>query len=152
MNNPTVYIDPFGLKVTIVIGNRTCSPTGRSIAGTISVESDQTPGAFSGYTLENIYAGYAGNKPPIPPGTYAAFVRPDHTPHRIELENVPGYQNIQIHNGSYPRDFKGCFGAGTSHSTDFLSGTVNAINQINSIIEDDGSGKIKVIVSPVNCR
>ena len=119
------------------------------MSGTISATSDQTSSAFSGYTMENAYAGEAGDMPPIPAGTYDAFVRTDHTPNRIELENVPGYQHIQIHNGSYPRNFKGCFGAGTSYSTDFLGNTVDAINQIISIIQADGSGDITVIVGPV---
>jgi len=148
-NNPTDLIDPLGLKVTIAIGDRTYSSTGNSVAGTITVTSDQTTDTFSGYPMENAHAGDEGNKPPIPAGTYDAFVRTDHRPNRIELENVPGYHNIQIHNGSYPRNFKGCIGAGTSHSTDFLGGTVNAINQINSIIKADGTGDITVIVGPI---
>ena len=148
-NNPINLIDPLGLTVTIVIGNRTYSPSGNSVSGTISVTSDQTSSTFSGYTMENANAGDAGDKPPIPAGTYDAFVRTDHTPNRIELKNVPGYHNIQIHNGNYPRNFKGCFGVGTSHSTDFLGNTVYAINQIDSIIQADGSGDIRVIVGPV---
>ena len=57
---------------------------------------------------------------------YDAFVRTDHDPNRVELENVPGYQNIQIHAGNYPKNFKGCFGAGTSHSTDYIGNSRNA--------------------------
>ncbi len=148
-DDPVNLIDPLGLMVTIVISNRAYSSTGNSVAGTISVTSDQTSDSFSGYTMENANAGDQGDKPPIPAGTYDAFVRTDHTPNRVELENVPGYSNIQIHNGSYPRNFEGCVGAGTSHSTDFLGGTVNAINQIDSIIHADGSGNITVIVGPV---
>ena len=148
-DNPISLIDPLGLQVTIVISNRTYSSTGNSVSGTITVTSDQTSSSFSGYTMENAKAGDAGDKPPIPAGDYNAFMRTDHTPNRIELEKVPNYQHIQIHNGNYPRNFKGCFGAGTSHSTDFLGGTVNAIKQIDSIIQADGSGKIKVIVGPI---
>ncbi|HUW29649.1 MAG TPA: DUF5675 family protein [Sulfuriferula sp.] len=149
LGNPIRYIDPQGLDVTIMIGNRTYSPTGNSVAGTINVTSDQSSSSFSGYTMENSHAGDGGNKGPIPAGTYDASVRTDHTPNRVELQNVPGYQNIQIHNGSYPRNFKGCFGAGTSHSTDFLGGTVNGMNQINNIINSDGTGNITVIVGPI---
>jgi RHS repeat-associated protein len=148
-NGPINLIDPLGLKVTIVIGDRAYSPSGDSIAGTIIVTSDEVPNTFSGFTMENANAGDNGNKPAIPAGTYSAFVRTDHTPNRIELRNVPGYQNIQIHNGSYPRNFKGCFGAGTSHHNDFLGGTINAINQINNIIKADGTGNITVVVGPV---
>jgi len=146
--NPLGYADPSGLDVTIVIGTRTYSPTGNSVGGTISVTSDQVQAAFSGYTMENAHAGDNGNKGPIPAGTYDAKVRTDHMPNRVELQNVPGYKNIQIHNGSYPRNFKGCFGAGTSHSTDFLGGTKNAMDQINNIIQLDGTGNITVIVGP----
>jgi hypothetical protein len=99
--------------------------------------------------MENAHAGDSGNKGPIPAGTYEASVRTDHTPNRVELQNVPGYQNIQIHNGSYPRNFKGCFGAGTSHSPDFLGGTVNGMNQVNDIIKSDGTGNITVNVGPI---
>lgn len=99
--------------------------------------------------MENANAGDNGDKPPIPEGTYKAFVRADHDPNRIELEDVPGYKNIQIHNGSYPQNFKGCIGVGTSGSTDFLTGTVYSLNQINEIINADGTGDITVIVGPV---
>lgn len=144
------YIDPLGLDVTIIVGNRSYSPTGNSVAGTITVTSDQTSSSFSGYTLENANAGDDGNKPPVPAGTYEGFVRTDRTPNRVELKSVPGYQNIQVHNGNYPKDFKGCFGAGTSHRTDFLGDTINAVNQINKIIDSDGTGRITIVVGPVH--
>jgi RHS repeat-associated protein len=147
--DPLNVRDPWGLAVTIVIGNRTYSPTGNSVQGTINVTSDQTPGTFSGYTMENSSAGDNASKAPVPAGTYNAFLRTDHNPNRIELIGVPGYQNIQIHNGSYPRNFKGCFGVGLSHSTDFLGQTVQSINQIDNIVRMDGSGKITVIVGPL---
>jgi RHS repeat-associated protein len=147
--NPITNIDPTGLDVTISIGNRTYSSTGNSVSGTITVTSDRVSTTFSGYTIENAHAGDDGSKPPIPAGTYDAFTRTDHDPNRVELMNVPGYQNIQIHNGSYPNNFKGCVGAGTVQSTDFLGGTVNSLNQINNIITLDGTGNIKVIVSPI---
>lgn len=147
--NPLKYIDPRGLDVTITISNRTYSPSGNSVSGTITVTSDQTSTTFSGYTMENAHAGDNGDKGPIPAGSYDANVRTDHTPNRVELQNVPGYQNIQIHNGSYPQNFKGCFGAGTSHGPDFLGGTVNGMTQINNIINSDGTGNITVNVGPI---
>lgn len=123
-----------------------------SVAGTIAVTSDQVPTTFYGYTMENAHAGDKGNKPPIPAGTYDATIRTDHTPNRVELQEVPGYKNIQIHNGSYPRNYKGCFGAGTTHKTDFLGGTVNAVNKINNIIGADGSGNITVLLDQYSNR
>jgi RHS repeat-associated protein len=147
---PLGYADPLGLHVTIVISDRTMSSTHRSVAGKINVTSDRVTDSFEGYTMENSHAGDDGNKPPVPQGTYDGMLRTDHTPTRIELQNVPGYHNIQIHNGSYPRNFKGCFGAGTTHSTDFLGGTVNAVNKIDQIIQRDGSGNITIVVGPVH--
>jgi hypothetical protein len=43
-------------------------------------------------------------------------------------------------------------GRATRHSRDYIGNSRNAINQINSIVEDDGSGKIKVTVGPVSCN
>jgi hypothetical protein len=133
----------------ITIGNRTYSSTGNSVAGTITVTSDRTSSGFSGYTMENAHAGDYGDKLPIPAGTHKAFVRPKPDVNRIELVKFPGYDSIQIHNGSYPRNFKGCFGAGTSRSTDFLGGTKNAMEQINDIVNSDETGNITVIVGPI---
>ena len=149
LNNPLKYIDPWGLDVTISIATRSYSTTGNSVAGTISVTSDKTATTFYGFTMENARAGDDGSKSPIPAGTYDAFTRTDHSPNRVELLNVPGYQNIQIHNGSYPYNFKGCVGAGTVQSTDFLGGTVKSMSQINNIIRLDGTDNVKVIVGPV---
>ena len=146
--NPISSVDPMGLAVTIEIGGRTNSSTGNSLAGRINVVSDITGEGFTGYTMENAHAGDNGDKAPISAGSYQATVRLDHTPNRVELQDVLGYKNIQIHNGSYPRNFKGCFGAGNQQSTDFLSGTVRSMEIINSIIQGDGSGSITVNVGP----
>ncbi|MFA6011948.1 MAG: RHS repeat-associated core domain-containing protein [Desulfobacteraceae bacterium] len=150
------FSDPANLllaEVTISIDNRKYSSTGKTLEGTIVVTSDVGPYYFSGYTMENAKAGDKRNKPPIEGGIYEAFVRTDHNPIRVQLKFVPeppliDYIAIQIHNGSYPANYKGCFGVGTGHSTDFLSGTVNSINIITNIIKYDGTGNIKVIVGP----
>jgi RHS repeat-associated protein len=147
-NNPLYWIDPSGLDVTITIQRQGYSPTGNSMQGTITVTSDQTTDTYSGYAMENAHAGDNGDKGPIPAGTYDAFIRTDHTPNRLELENVPGYQNIQIHNGNYPRDFKGCFGVGNAHKTDFLGDSQNALKSVLNIVNEDGSGNISVNVLP----
>ena len=148
MGDPLDYGDPSGLDVTITINNRTYSSTGNSIAGTISVASNVTSTSFNGYTMENGHPPNANL--PVPAGSYPASVRYDHDPNRVELQGVPYAQNVQIHNGSYPRNFIGCFGAGTSHGLDFLGGTKNAMNQINQIIQSDGTGNITVNVGPVH--
>jgi RHS repeat-associated protein len=148
--NPISWRDPSGLDVTITITRQGISSTGLSIPGTINAMSTVTPLLpIDASTIENAQAGDNSNKPPIPAGSYDAYIRTDHKPNRIELRNVPGYTNIQIHPGSYPRNFKGCFGAGSSSSLDFLGGTVATQNRILSLIAADGSGNITVNVSPI---
>lgn len=137
------WVDPSGLDVTITI-NRTGS-TQNSISGTINVTSTVTSTTFSGHTLEN------RNPPnpnlPVPPGTYPASMRTDHTVYRIELNGVPNASNIQIHNANYPSQLAGCFAVGTSALPDFVRNSVNAMNSINNIISADGTGNITVIVN-----
>lgn len=145
--NPIAYSDATGLDVFINISNRAYSPTGNSIGGTISAHSTYSPiRSFNGYTLENSHAGVNQNRRPAPGGSYEAFIRRDRTPNRVELRRVRGYLNIQIHPGNQPSDFEGCFGPGTTRSTDHIGGSVNALNDILSIIEADGSGRIRVNV------
>jgi hypothetical protein len=145
LNNPYRYVDPDGREVTIIIQRDKYTKT--SVTGTISVTSDITNSTFNGYTLENAHAGDNHDKSPIPPGTYDAFVRTDHTPNRVELEDVPGYENIQIHNGNKTRHVKGCFAVGTTRSDDRVNNSLDAVGQINQIIQKDGTGNINVNVT-----
>jgi hypothetical protein len=114
-----------------------------SISGTINVTSTVTGAQFSGYTLEN--AAPPNASLPVPPGTYSAFTRSDHSPNRIELVGVPNASNVQIHIGNTAGDLAGCFAAGTSRSTNFVGGSRDAMGAINSTIRGDG-GPISVIV------
>ena len=148
-SNPVGFSDPDGLDVTINITNRAYSPTGNSITGTINVASSLTPiSPYAGHTLENSHGGVDHDRRPSPGGSYDAFIRTNHTPHRIELKNVRGYLNIQIHPGNFPGDFEGCFGPGNTAASDYIGDSVNAQNKILSIIEADGSGHIRVNVAP----
>jgi RHS repeat-associated protein len=149
LDNSIGLSDPRGLDVTININRQGYSSTGNSVYGTISATSTVASiKAFNGFSMENAHAGECGCKSPVPAGSYSAHVREDHTPNRIELIGVPGYANIQIHNGNYPQNFIGCFGVGTSRGTDFLGGTIPALNKLLALIQADGSGNITVNVSP----
>jgi hypothetical protein len=148
--NPLKYIDPKGLDVTVNIQRDTY--TGSSVTGTVSVTSDVTSSTFNGYTLENSHAGDNHDKPPVPPGTYDAFVRADHTPNRVELLNIPGYFNVQIHPGNTAADVKGCFAPGTTRADNFVGGSKDAMRQINQIIQQDGTGNITVNVMGPNTQ
>jgi RHS repeat-associated protein len=145
LNNPLRYTDPDGREVTITIKRDTY--TSESVTATIEVKSDvKGVNSFSGFTLETTHAGDSGTKDPIPAGTYDASVRTDHTPNRVELQNVPGYDNVQIHVGNTKDDVKGCFAAGTTRTTDTVAESKSAMTSILAVISNDNSGIIKVTV------
>jgi RHS repeat-associated protein len=150
LNRPVSLGDPTGLDVTINISRQGISATGNTVSGTIEATSTVTPLLpIQGLTMENMHAGDCACKAPIPAGRYPAFIRTDHRPNRVELMGVTGYKNIQIHNGSYPRDFKGCFGVGNFSATDFLGGSKATLDAILNLIRADGSGRITVNVNGV---
>jgi len=66
----------------------------------------------------------------------------------VELRGVTGYKNIQIHNGSYPKDFKGCFGVGNTSALDFLGGSKATLqsllnlNQCGRLRPDNGEREL----------
>jgi len=145
-NNPLNWIDPLGRDVKIKIVRDTL--TKNSITGTITVTSNRIPDTFTGYTLENTRAGDNRDKDPIPTGTYSAYRRyryPELDP--IELENVPGFMNIQIHKGNRPGDVKGCFAVGTDRLKDWVSDSETALKKILKIVEKDITGRITVEIT-----
>lgn len=139
MNN--VFTNPTGLDATITIISDTY--TNNSITGTISVTRAVTNSTFSGYSLEQLTLDNANL--PVSPGTYPAFRRTDHTLNRIELRGVNGATNAQIQNGNDINDVERCFAAGKSRLVDFVGSSVDAMNEINAILNADG-GSITVIV------
>jgi hypothetical protein len=61
------------------------------------------------YVLEPREVPGAPGLTTIPAGTYAVTVRTDGPRGwRLELQNVPGWSNVQIHLGNYPKDTQGC--------------------------------------------
>jgi RHS repeat-associated protein len=144
--NPVSHIDPTGLDVSILI--KRDAYTSESVVGTISVTSTVAgAGSFNGFTLETASAGPNGDKLPIPPGNYEAFIRTDHSPNRVELQDVPGFRNVQIHNGNTADDVEGCFAVGTKRNPNKVLNSVAALNKILDIINKDGTGNITVQVS-----
>lgn len=91
LSNPLNYTDPLDLNVTITIDQDTY--TDDSVTGTINVSSDNKKcgcQSFSRNTSETASAGPEGDKDPILPDIYNAFVRKSHGGKRIELEDVDG--------------------------------------------------------------
>jgi hypothetical protein len=123
--------------------NRT-TYTSSSIVGTVSVSSTVTNESFTGYTLER--KDPSNLNLPVPAGPYSASVRDDHDPNRIQLNNVPGANGVQLHIGNTAGDVHGCFAVGSSTSPNFVGGSGNAMSTINDIIAADGSGIINVII------
>jgi hypothetical protein len=96
------------------------------------------------FFLEDIKAGDNRDKDPIPSGTYDGSLRTDHDPRRIELSNVTGYSNIQLHKGNTSLDVKGCFAVGKETETDKVKKSGDALNEILSIIDADATGNISI--------
>ena len=145
-NNPYRFTDPDGREVTVKVERDTYTKS--SISSTVTVSSDLVSDTFEGYALEDRNAGSLGNKDPIAAGTYDAFVRTDGSKgFRLELEDVDNFSYVQIHVGNSTDDLTGCFAAGESRSENFVSKSRSAMGQIQSIVEADGSGNIKVEVT-----
>ena len=69
----------------------------------------------------------------IPAGTYALTIRfsPKHGRLVPHLELVPGFDEIEIHIGNYPRDTQGCTLVGrTNPQPDFIGGSHAAFDDL----------------------
>lgn len=92
--------------------------TGLSTEGTLLVD-----GQFSGFTLEPPNRDI---KPcAIPPGTYDVTIRWSEKHKRLipHVENVPGFEDIEIHIGNWPKDTLGCLLIGQKEGPDFIEGS-----------------------------
>lgn len=79
-------------------------------------------GSIISYTLERPWQDNQQNISSIPAGTYPGILRYDHKDHwRIELQNVPGRTNVQIHTGNEPDQSKGCILVGTQLGPDLCT-------------------------------
>jgi len=61
----------------------------------------------------------------IPPGTYNVTIRfsPKHNRLLPHVENVPGFDDIEIHIGNWPKDTLGCLIVGQKKDHDFVGGS-----------------------------
>jgi Family of unknown function (DUF5675) len=100
-----------------------------SIIGTLDID-----GVFQCYTEEpHKPVGDNPQKPYcIPAGTYPVKVLM--SPHFgvpvPTLFNVPGFEDIEIHNGNYPRDTHGCTLVGQTQSADFVGNSLLAFGSL----------------------
>ncbi len=89
-------------------------------------------GVFQCYTEEP--PSPSGDNPQkpycIPVGTYQVkMLMSPHfgisTPHILD---VPGFEDIEIHNGNYPRDTHGCTLVGQTRGADFVGESISALD------------------------
>ncbi len=119
LNSPANLRDPTGHGGAIEININRTTITDQSTIGNLDVG-----GLPVGNTLELPPNNNASFTSSIPPGTYPASVAvsPDHGDLRINLSNVPGRWNIQIHTANTPNQILGCIAPG-------LSAGPNRVNQ-----------------------
>ena len=91
--------------------------TANSTVGEMSLN-----GAFFCYTLEPRADQSQGKPYCIPAGQYSVTLQMSArfqmiTPH---VMNVPGFSEIEIHPGNYPKDTEGCCLVGSTRETDFV--------------------------------
>jgi hypothetical protein len=92
-------------------------PTAGCTSGYLAVD-----GTIISYTLERPWVGNITNISSVPDGTYNGIIRYDKTDHwRIELTDVPGRSNVQIHVGNEPDQTKGCVLVGDKLGVDLCS-------------------------------
>jgi Family of unknown function (DUF5675) len=101
----------------------------RSIFSSFSTIGDLLiEGEHECHTLEPVWLDSDGIKPrAIPEGTYKLSNRfsPKHNRAVPHVENVPGFEEIEIHIGNFPHDTEGCLLVGqiTGPHPDFIGGS-----------------------------
>ena len=77
------------------------------------------------YTMEPRKDQSRGKPYCIPQGAYTVILQPSprfhmSTPHLLD---VPGFSNIEIHPGNFPKDTEGCILVGSEHQEDMITGS-----------------------------
>ena len=92
-------------------------------------------GLTAGMTPQQVAALKVPGKTCIPPGTYSVtiYFSPSHQGQVPLVNNVPGFDNIEIHTGNYPKDTKGCLLLGSTESTDFIGNSDVTIAQFYTL-------------------
>lgn len=91
--------------------------SGKSTGSQISVD-----GVHQCFGLEPAVAEPPIKPRAIPEGTYRVTVRwsQKHKRNVPHVENVPDFQDIEIHIGNFPKDTEGCLLVGESRGEDFV--------------------------------
>ncbi|HZP93721.1 MAG TPA: DUF5675 family protein, partial [Burkholderiales bacterium] len=129
--HPLYAFDPLGLSDILVTVVR-ASLTPASTQGLLYVSVNGTL-EFSGFSLEP--SGY-GKWNRVPEGEYGAslYESPRFGMTVVELQDVPGMSNVEIHPGNFPEDTQGCILPGNNRSIDYVGQSRPAFNSIMQII------------------
>src|SRR5258708_20816712 len=94
--------------------------TPQSTIGEISIVGD---GAFHLYSLEPVTRADQVKPGAIPAGTYPLTLRfsPKHGRLVPHVEDVPGFSEIEMHIGNFPKDTEGCTLVGKTRDTDSVA-------------------------------
>jgi Family of unknown function (DUF5675) len=94
-------------------------------------------GSFQCYTLEPPHRDGDTKPRAIPAGRYRLTWRfsKRHQKDVPHVEDVPGFTEIEIHAGNYPKDTEGCLLLGRSRGPDYLSTSVDACDQVYARVE-----------------
>jgi hypothetical protein len=140
----TSNVGPAQVTIHIDRETETANSTQSTLTvGTANLQTLELPDRNNAATNNSDTAGR------IPAGNYNAHVRTDGPlGWRIELENVPGRANIQIHVGNTPADSTGCILPGTTRGQDRVNNSINARDQIANEVQNAGQGAtIQVIIT-----
>ena len=107
-------------------------------------------GGFFSYTLEPRKSQTEGKPFAIPNGIYKVILQMSDkfrtvTPH---LQDVPGFDAIEIHWGNYPNDTAGCLMVGAQKGTDFIGVSRATFDNLMRQISDVALGEPTVPSDP----
>lgn len=108
--------------------------TEHSTIGTLTIEGR----SFQCYTLEPVTRTDDVKPRAIPAGRYPLVLSwsPKHGRVIPHVENVPGFEEIEIHIGNYPKDTEGCTLVGTGWSEDMVGGSHGAFDKLFNLLSE----------------
>ena len=109
----------------LTVQRLTCTPL--STSGELLID-----GQHECFTLEPRADRSQGKPYAIPTGLYKYTIAPSQHFGRnvIRLEDVPGFDAIEVHPGNFPRDTHGCTLVGTTHAANFVGHSNDAFNAL----------------------
>jgi hypothetical protein len=89
-------------------------------------------GEFECFTLEPVTRTDNIKPRAIPEGTYTLDIRfsPKHGRDVPHVEDVPGFSEIELHIGNFPKDTEGCCLLGLTRSPDFVGQSHGAFDKV----------------------